>query len=331
MTLNREQTGEEIATIAADWVVRLARSDADEGDFLAFDQWLDVSPRHGWAYDQALSLWQEVERRRPILSERLAAYDKEREVKLPKQNWRLAAIAGTLAASLLLGWMVWPQKAPVQSHPWQSWQTAKGERSTVMLADGSRVDLAADSRISVRFDGETRQVAMQDGEAMFDIAKDAQHPFLIKAGDHTVRVVGTAFDVRLRGDQLSVSVLRGIVEVTGADGNPVRLTPGKRFDHQQGVGDQPIIETAVDDIFAWKSGRLIYRDRPLSEVVADLNAQFSQPVVFSDQRLADIKFSGVLVLDDEEKVVRRLTLLTPLFSSTSPTGIVLRAKEASAQ
>jgi len=330
MSLNREQTGEEIASKAADWVVRLARSDAGEDDFLAFDQWLDASPRHGWAYDQALTLWQEVERRRPILSERLAEYDRTRQTQLPKQNWRFAAMAGTLAASLALAWIVWPKAAPVQPHPWQSWQTAKGERSTVILSDGSRVDLAADSKISVRFDGETRQVAMEDGEVMFDVAHDAGHPFLIKAGDRTVRVVGTAFDVRLRGDQLSVSVQRGIVEVTGPDGNPVRLTPGKRLDHQQGVDDQPVTETAVDDIFAWKNGRLIYRDRPLSEVVADLNAQFPQPVSVADKRLANIKFSGVLVLDDEEKVVRRLTLLTPLFSSASPTGIVLRAKEGSA-
>ena len=332
MSVKVELNGEEIASVAADWVVRLARPDAAEEDFMAFDSWLDASPRHGWAYDQALSLWQELDRRGPVLSDRLAAYDLSRQNRaLPKQNWRWAALAGTVAASLLLAFMVWPSHAPTQPHPWQSWQTAKGERSTIMLADGSRVDLAGDSKVSVRYDGDTRQVAMAGGEAMFDVAKDAQHPFLIKAGDRTVRVVGTAFDVRLRGDQLSVSVQRGIVEVAGEDGNPVRLTPGKRLDHQLGSNEQPVTDAAPEEIFAWRSGRLIYRDRPLSEVVADLNAQFSQPVSLADRNLADIKFSGVLVLDDEEKVVHRLTLLTPLFSSTSPTGIVLRAKEASAR
>jgi transmembrane sensor len=318
----------ELTTAAAGWVVRLQRPDAGEGDFLAFDQWLEQSPRHGWAFDRALALWQEVDRRRPQLRDWPEPAPRARPLR---QNWRWAAMAATMAAAIAVAWVLWPRPLPVQPQPWQAMQTAKGERSTVILADATRIDLSGDTRLSVRYDGQTRQVAMEEGEAIFDVARDDVHPFVIRVGDRSVRVVGTAFDVRRRGDALSVAVQRGIVEV-GADGTePVRLTPGKRLDHRVGSADSAVLDTAADEVFAWRSGKLIYRDRPLSEVVADLGAQFARPVSLDDRRLGDIKFSGVLVLDDEDNVVRRLTLLTPLWSSSTPAGIVLRAKQASAR
>jgi transmembrane sensor len=319
---------DEAASAAADWVVRLQRPEAGESDFLAFDRWLEKSPRHGYAFDRALALWQELDGCRLQGSDRPEAVPLAR---LPRRNWRFAAMAATMAAAIAVGWYLWPRPAPLLQQPWQAMQTAKGERRTVILADATRIDLSGDSRLSVRYDSQTRQVAMEQGEVFFDVAKDDAHPFVIHAGDRSVRVVGTAFDVRLRGDALSVAVQRGVVEV-GTDGSdPVRLTPGKRFDHRIGRADWAVGDAAADEISAWRAGKLIYRDRPLSEVVDDLNAQFPRPISLDDRRLGDVKFSGVLVLDDEENVVHRLTLLTPLWSSSTPAGIVLRAKRASAR
>jgi len=143
-------------------------------------------------------------------------------------------------------------------------------------------------------------------------------------------VVGTEFDVRSREGAFSVTVRRGVVEVSptaGAEGSAVRLTPGERIDHVAGLPDKRSSGVSADEVFGWRTGQLIYRERPLSEVVADLNAHYAKPVSMADSKAAAQPFSGVLTLDGEDEVVHRLTLLTSLWSTSTQTGYVLRAKE----
>ncbi len=125
-----------------------------------------------------------------------------------------------------------------------------------------------------------------------------------------------------------MTVRRGVVEVAPADGARgeaiARLTPGKRLDHRVGTVVSTVVSASPDEVFSWRSGRLIYRDRPLSEVVADLNANFRRPITLADRRAAEVRFSGVLVLDNEDAVVKRLAAFAPLSSQTTRDGVVLR-------
>jgi transmembrane sensor len=213
----------------------------------------------------------------------------------------------------------------------QTFVTAKGEHRSVKLADGSVVDLNAGSRLSVRLGAHDRRLAMPEGEAVFDVAADKTRPFLIAAGDRTVRVVGTRFDVRRRSGILSVTVERGLVEVQpseGAAGRTFRLHPGQRLDHVEGAASVQVSAADPQQVSSWKSGRLIYRDQPLGDVVADLNQQFPRPILLDDRALAQTRVSGVLVLDDQAAVIRRLALLAPIKALPSADGIVLRSDPA---
>jgi transmembrane sensor len=308
---------------AADWVVRLQDPAAGEADWLAFDAWLEAAPGHAIAYDRALALWQEIDRHAGALKTRLGAPP-------ARHRWPLAAGAA-LAAALALGWVL--QSSAPRGPAVEIYQTATGERKTATLADGSHIELAAATHLSVSLSGAERQVTLDEGEAIFDVAPDAQHPFIIAAGDRKIRVVGTEFDVRRRDGELSVTVRRGVVEVSPLDpaqGQTVRLTVGDRIDHRIGSSATTASTVSADDVFAWRSGRLIYRDRPISDVIADLNAQYHHPLSIADRKTAELRFSGVLMLDDEDSVVRRLTLLAPLWSTSTPSGIIVGAKDAAA-
>src|SRR5262249_44835113 len=128
------------------------------------------------------------------------------------------------------------------------------------------------------------------------------------------------------GGKLTVSVERGLVEVDPADGaagRGFRLHPGQRLDHLEGAPDVKLSSVDPLQVDSWKSGRLIYRDQPLSDVVADLNQQFATPIVIEDAALARTPVSGVLVLDDQAAVVRRLALLAPIKAVASPQGVLL--------
>jgi transmembrane sensor len=77
---------------------------------------------------------------------------------------------------------------------------------------------------------------------------------------------------------------------------------------------------SADDAFGWRSGRLIYRDRPLSEIAADLN-RYGESQVRLDGPASSMRFSGVLTIDDQQQMVRRLAALLPL-SETRQDGVI---------
>ena len=114
----------------------------------------------------------------------------------------------------------------------------------------------------------------------------------------------------------------------GATGRGFRLHPGQRLDHREGAPDVHLSVVDPAQIESWKAGRLIYRDVPLADVVADLNQQFAKPIVLQDAALGATPVSGVLVLDDQNAVIRRLALLAPIKALPSPQGVLLRRDEA---
>jgi len=310
---------EAAATEASDWVVRLQGETTDEGDWLAFERWLAASDGNGPAYDRALALTHEIDALAPALRRRMGA--------VSLISWRMSAAVGALAAGLVLGWVLIADLFFLPGT--ESYETATGERKTITLADGSHIDLDGATRITVRLERSARRVTMDRGEAIYQVAADAARPFIILAGDRRVRVVGTEFDLRQRAGAFSLTVRHGVVEISPADGaetGAVRLTQGERFDHRAGQQDRHMAGVSVDDAFSWREGRLIYREQPLTDVVADLNAHYSRPIMLADPSAAAQSFSGVLTLDGEDDVVHRLTLLSSLWSTSNDTGYVLHAK-----
>ena len=310
---------------AAEWLVRLQGSDLTEAQALAFDAWLSASPQNAQAYDSALGVTSEIEASAPRIAFELRRLPAPR----PANGRRGWIVAGGLAAAATIALAVMP--AGLFGEPPQTFTTAKGEHRTVILADGTQVDLNAGTRMTVAMGRHDRRVSLPEGEAVFDVATDHARPFLIAAGDRTVRVVGTRFDVRRRDGQLSVTVDRGLVEVrpnSDARGRAFRLHPGQRLDHVQGLAEAQVRAVEPADVFAWRTGRLIYRDQPLSDVVADLNQQYARQISLEDPSLAAVRFSGVLVLDDQDAVIQRLALLAPLRALPSGRGVMLRRDEA---
>ncbi|MGH6965230.1 MAG: FecR family protein, partial [Phenylobacterium sp.] len=244
---------------AADWVVRLQTADLTEDQALSFDAWLSASDDNALAYDAALGVMFEVEASAPRIAFDLRRLPAPRPANA-RRGW---IVAGGMAAAATVALAIMP--VSLLSAPPQTYTTAKGEHRTVTLADGTKVDLNAGTRMTVTLARHERRVSMPEGEAVFDVASDHSRPFLIAAGDRTVRVVGTRFDVRRREGQLSVTVDRGVVEVRpneDAPGRAFRLRPGQRLDHAQGAADAHVRAVAPADVYAWRTGRLIYRDQP---------------------------------------------------------------------
>ena len=308
------------------WLVRLQRDDVSGDDALDFEIWLAADAGNAVAYRRALALWHEFEASADAVLATLTDDGRKLRAEVrrgPTRRWLAGAGGFAIAAGLAVAVV-----GPMVSEPSvQTYATGKGQHQRVTLADGSVVDLNAETRLSVSFSGKARQVTLGDGEAIFDVVHDAARPFTVAASSHTVRVVGTQFDVRNRGDDLSVTVARGKVEVrpTASSGRTFLLTPGQRLDvNRSGTGSLSAVDP--QEAFGWRSGRLVYRAEPLANVVADLNRQYVQQIEVSDPQLGKMPITGVIVLDGQAAVITRLSLMLPIRSVPSAEGLLLLRK-----
>ncbi len=212
------------------------------------------------------------------------------------------------------------------------YSTAKGERRAINLPDGSQMWLNSGSQVSVLLDNHHREVDLAQGsEAAFTVVHDASRPFVVRVGDRTIRDLGTQFDVLRANGDLRVTVRAGLVEVApanGATGQTLSLTPGRALFHREGSAISNVTSVQADDAFSWNTGRLIYRNRSLADVAADLSRYYDTPVR-AEGAAARLPFSGVLEVSSEPASINRLVAMVPVSANSKDGVIILRERTAS--
>jgi transmembrane sensor len=318
----KHMAGRALTKQAADWVARLS-GQPGEADWLAFEAWLGAGDDRRAAYDKALALSLAVDRDAEALADRVADRPANRRspVLWGGGLMAVAAIAVTFAA-------LHPQPEPKGT----DYVTAKGERRDIVLADGTRVTLSTDTRLSVVMRGDRRELTLASGEAAFKVAHDANRPFLVHMGDRELRDIGTEFDASRREGLISVTVREGMVALERPEDPQRRLTlsPGSRAEHREGSQEVMVMTANADDAFSWRAGRLIYRNRPLSEVTADLS-RYGDEQVKAVGPAAGLRFTGVLTIDSQAAMVKRLTGLLPVVTTPGKDGVILLSELNSTQ
>ncbi len=311
---------------AGAWIARLADEGVSGDDGLEFDAWLAAAPQNREAYSQALVLMMEFDARAEAVLAELAPPDRSQTV-VPISSARRRSVApawwaGVGGAAIAAGLAVAVLPAYLAGPVVTTYATGKGQHQHIALADGSKLDLDAETRAVVTYTRGERRIALSDGQAIFDVTHDANRPFVVEAAGRQVRDLGTQFDVKAQGRELTVTVARGRVEVAGTTGHGVDLSPGQRLSiDKTGVGRLSAVDPA--ETFSWRSGRLVYRAQPLADVVADLNRQFVQQTEIADPKIADLPITGVIVLDNPSAVMARLSLMLPIKAVPSDRALVL--------
>lgn len=224
--------------------------------------------------------------------------------------WMAAALIPVL---LLLNVYLWISRPSTSHGQMVAVSTQQGERSTVTLPDGSTVILGESSSLSYSPDlyrEDSREVSFK-GEGYFDIESDARRPFIIREGDLSVQVLGTAFNLRARDEEpfVRVDLERGAVALSiEGQSKATRLHPNESatYDKKQ----KTIALRAISDmksVKAWVNKEIIFSDTPLSEVVSRLEEQYAVQISYSKSRGEDL-FTGVLPannLSEAMEVVRK--------------------------
>ncbi|PSJ39080.1 FecR family protein [Allosphingosinicella deserti] len=289
---------------AAVWIARLnsdARSATTDD---ALRAWLQADPEHEAAFERATEIWAMIPG-----AARLNEAEAPRAIPRPnmrQQHWGMALAASLLIAAGAGGWWL--------SDPTIDYSTEIGEQRVATLKDGSRIALNTGTELHVAFDDKVRRVTLDRGEAMFEVAPNPDRPFVVTAGDRTVRAVGTAFIVRRSGSSVVVTLIEGKVAVAplretpeGAEA-PALLTAGERLiatAEAPPLIDQPSMEAAT----AWRRGQAVFNDTPLANAVAELNRYGGPRIAIGDPRLASLRVSGVFATNDTAEFASAIAAL----------------------
>ncbi|TDW96745.1 FecR family protein [Dinghuibacter silviterrae] len=191
--------------------------------------------------------------------------------QLRRAYW-IAAASVLLLAGLALWWRyaTRPEKTPALSYA-----TAKGERKDLYLPDSTHVWLNAGSRLSYST-GPIREVHLE-GEAFFEVRKDPQKPFVVRTGDLSTQVLGTAFDVEAyTAKTVTITVAEGVVRVDSGDKALGRLTKDRQLRWYNGM--VTLEDVSGTELSAWTNGELIFNNISMKEAAERIERWFGMPV-----------------------------------------------------
>ncbi len=320
------------------WSVRLSAPDVSAKQLADFAAWLEADAANRLAFERVSAFENSLDDTVADYAEYATADEDmlpsamssipQRANIMSRRSW-IAGGAALLAACAVL-FVTLRNDNPDTS---AIYATNVGEQKTVTLADGSTIELNTATTLVVAPDGVTRHVTLQRGEALFHVAKDSSHPFLVTVGDRQVRVVGTVFNVRRDDRNVTIVVAEGKVAVgpkdksaTNAKAREQHLTAGDKLVYAGATGTTTIMHVDPARALAWHRGYLVYKNAPLAQVIADLNRYFPHPVSLEGAALQTQHFSGVLRIDSEAAVLRRLQQFLPLTVKKEADGrIILRA------
>ncbi|MCP4443260.1 MAG: DUF4974 domain-containing protein [Aureispira sp.] len=184
--------------------------------------------------------------------------------------------------------------------------TATEQQQEVQLADGSTIWLHKGSTLKYpkSFDGQSTRTIDLEGEAYFEVAKMEGKPFTIEAADVDIRVVGTAFNLKIEEAQTVLSVTEGIVECSTQQ-QLKEITAGNQAVLERGLITASIIDNP--NYMAWKTGQFVFENTPLFMVIADLSTYYTAKLDLEDGGKFDCQINAEF---DKEKIGVILELIS---------------------
>ena len=174
-----------------------------------------------------------------------------------------------------------------------------GEMSKLTLSDGTSVILNSGTTFSYSGSfSEGNRIVQLDGEAFFDVEKDARHPFIIKTKLLDFKVYGTSFNIEayLESNKVSTTLVKGSLGFLNKNGEELgKLVPGENLQCSGSYNKINITEVNLDLYTSWKKGRIIFRNEKLEDVATKLERWYNVEIVIRNPELADEVYFGTVM------------------------------------
>jgi transmembrane sensor len=303
---------------AARWYMRMREAAPDAPERTTFEVWLMSDRRHQAAYqliESTMDDFSSTERLKDLsnaLSQKLFFEQTARRKKLSKLGSGLAVMLlcvsmGFLGRNQYQQWQAQPLSTQVQT-------TAVAQIVKRKLDDGSVVTANANSALEIVYYRHQRLVKLTRGEAIFEVTRDAERPFVVETQQAKVTVLGTRFAVNQLSKKVRISVDHGRVQVAGAHGqeNTLILKDGEVAEVSQGSSVPARVNRNAADSFSFTSGRIVFDRADMFEVSETLSRYRKQPVtaVFFGDRTPQV--NAVLKVSELEDFVQTLPRSVPV-------------------
>ncbi len=191
------------------------------------------------------------------------------------------------------------KKTKTQSTAFNELIIGKGEEYQLVLSDGTRVWLNSETRLKfpVQFAHNRREVILE-GEAFFEVAKNAGAPFVVKTGPMDVEVLGTSFNVSAYKDEASIqtTLVEGKVRVSSEYGQTLEqiLKPNEQAVFSKSNNQIKVIEVNAALYASWREGIFVFDEENLDDILRKLSRWYNINVFFQSEEVRTYQFSGKL-------------------------------------
>ncbi len=305
---------------AAAWLARLRSEERTAEDERGFRAWLAESPLNREAFEVTSAIFDMAGAAdRSLLPTRVAG-------PVSRRNFLRTGVG--LAAASLAGVVVYLRSG-------STYATEIGEQRTVVLEDGTRVQLDTDTEIRVSMSDDVRRVRLRKGRAHFNVAEDPARPFEVIAGAQSFTASRAQFDVSRDGVVVAVLLEDGPVSIKPEDEAAGGSTPRVVARGQRLVfADEKIVREERPEMsraIAWRNGRLAFFEDSVSAAVAEMNRYTRRPIVILDPQVGEMRISGNYSVGDAEAFARSLSLLLPVTVGLEKDRVTLRATQPPSQ
>lgn len=210
-----------------------------------------------------------------------------------------------------------------------------GQTAEVIMPDSTRVTINSGSKLTYFTSASSfnRKVEL-DGEAFFDVKKDAAHPFIVKTSLISIKVLGTTFNIEAYKDglqQVKTTLIRGKVEIDDSMNNKLAyLDPGMMANYRKTKQSLTLTKVNIDLYTSWKKGLLTFRDIPLSEIAEKMERWYNVQIVFENSGLKNLHYSGTILRGKPIDQILEVMKITAnihykiIYRSTEPSIIYLK-------
>jgi transmembrane sensor len=297
------------------WAARLDGGALTSSQRTELRAWLDADPARRLLLSAYCQFSADLEQQLPLLAgikDEVAEITTAHKIAplLPWLRWPTLAGASLIAAAALAV-ILW------KGHPQDTFQnlaTPIAQRQALTLADGTQVELNAQTVLAVELTARERRVRLAGGEVFFHVAKDSARPFFVETAAGSVRVTGTQFNVRTApAGQLEVTVVEGAVQVRPGDQADVRaLHAGEQLVRAGGrVTVHTLAAADVNRALAWRAGQVIFNGTPLREALTAFARYHGRTLTASDAAAMQ-RVSARYSLDDLDGFLAELEAAMPL-------------------
>ena len=344
----KNQTGKQpednVLEQAAWWYAETRDNDFSEKNLKKLETWLAEDPEHQAAFD-------EIRQTSLFVDELLPEGSPEREGLLNRYTvpgespasplniffrwqhvWKNAFAAAAMIVLVVISISVFMDMRPQDSQiAIRTFYTAIGETREVVLIDGSIMKLNTNSMATTKFSRNQRLVELSDGEAFFDVVRDENRPFLVRALGGEVRVLGTAFNVRNRCGKVMITVSGGRVMARklGTRENNINeqaiLSADQWVSYRKWEVPGEVKTGHLKCALAWQEEKLVFHSEPLEDVLKQIEDYYPVRIKLAHSGPARERMTGTFDNRSLEEILRSIQIAFNL-KAIQKDGIVVLQK-----